>query len=159
MHAISSGGSGIERVLLDIDDERRELASRFPVPLDQAFPGLYGLEVLGLERDRVQARVKVRDAVRQPMGLVDGGVYAAMAEDMASLATGGTVFLERGQTAVGLSNHTSFLRPISAGWVNAQAEAVHAGRTTWLWEVRFRDDQERLCALSRVTMAVRDPSA
>jgi 1,4-dihydroxy-2-naphthoyl-CoA hydrolase len=150
--------SGIERVLLDVDDERRELARRFPIPLDQAFPGLYGLEVIRLDRDRVRARVRVRDAIRQPMGLVDGGVYASMAEDMASLATGGAVFLERGQTAVGLSNHTSFIRPISAGRVHAEAEAVHTGRTTWLWEVRFRDDQGHLCALSRVTMAVRNPT-
>ena len=60
-----------------------------------------------------------------------------------------------GEVAQGLSNHTSFLRPILAGTVNATARRVHRGRTTWVWEVEISDDEGRLCALSRVTMAVR----
>jgi uncharacterized protein (TIGR00369 family) len=54
-----------------------------------------------------------------------------------------------------MSNHTSFLRPITQGTIHAQATRLHRGRTTWLWDVRFTDDQERLCALTRMTMAVR----
>jgi uncharacterized protein (TIGR00369 family) len=56
---------------------------------------------------------------------------------------------------MGLSNQTSFLRPVTDGHVHASARAVHRGRTTWVWEVALSDDQERLCALSRVTVAVR----
>ena len=56
---------------------------------------------------------------------------------------------------MGLSNQTSFLRPITEGHVNAEARARHRGRTTWIWEVDFTDDQGRLSALSRMTVAVR----
>lgn len=155
---ISSRRRGLESVLLDCDDQRRELAEQFPIPLETSFPGLYGLEILKVERDRVSARVRVRDEVKQPMGLVNGGVFAAMAEDMASLATAGTTFLEQGAYAVGMSNQTSFLRPITKGFVHGEGKAVHQGRTSWLWDIEFRDDEQRLCALSRVTMAVRQPS-
>jgi 1,4-dihydroxy-2-naphthoyl-CoA hydrolase len=39
--------------------------------------------------------------------------------------------------------------------VNASARARHRGRTTWLWDVEMADDEGRVCALSRVTIAVR----
>nr|MDQ3356090.1 PaaI family thioesterase [Actinomycetota bacterium] len=55
----------------------------------------------------------------------------------------------------GLSNHTSFLRPVTTGSVHAEARRRHRGRTTWLWEADFSDDEGRLCALARVTIAVR----
>ena len=60
-----------------------------------------------------------------------------------------------GNTAMGMSNQTSFLRPVTEGHVNAEARARHRGRTTWVWEVELSDDAGRLCALSRVTVAVR----
>jgi 1,4-dihydroxy-2-naphthoyl-CoA hydrolase len=61
--------------------------------------------------------------------------------------------------AYGLSNTTSFFRPISAGTVQAEAERLHRGRTTWVWDVRFIDGDGRLCAASRVTVAVRPREA
>ena len=60
-----------------------------------------------------------------------------------------------GRSAQGLSNQTSFLRPILEGTIHAAARARHRGRTTWVWEVEITDDQERLCALVRMTIAVR----
>ena len=58
--------------------------------------------------------------------------------------------------AVGMSNNTSFLRPISEGTVHGVGIAIHRGRMSWVWDVEMRDDQDRLCATSRVTIAVRD---
>ena len=57
---------------------------------------------------------------------------------------------------VGQSNHTSFLRPMSEGTIHAVARRRHRGRTTWIWDVEMTDDEGRLCALSRVTIAVRE---
>ncbi len=60
---------------------------------------------------------------------------------------------------MGLSNQTSFLRPITEGSINAEAVALHRGRSTWVWDVRFSDDAGRLCAITRMTIAVREPRA
>ncbi|HSZ04305.1 MAG TPA: PaaI family thioesterase [Solirubrobacteraceae bacterium] len=120
------------------------------------FDGLYGLELLACSDTEVRARVTVRDELKQPAGLIHGGVYASMAEAMASLATALAV-REAGDTAMGLSNSTSFLRPITEGVIHAQATRVHRGRTTWVWDVRFSDDAERTCAVTRMTIAVRPP--
>jgi 1,4-dihydroxy-2-naphthoyl-CoA hydrolase len=130
-----------------------------PAPSEQpfrtGFAGLIGIEVHSLTEDEVRAGFAVRDELKQPAGLVDGGVYATVAENICSAATW---WAQRDQelTAMGLSNHTSFLRPITTGHVEAQARARHRGRTTWVWEVDFLDDLGRLCALARVTVAVRE---
>ncbi len=119
------------------------------------FDRLYGLELLDYSETEVHAQVKVRDELRQPAGLVHGGVFASIAETMASMATWMAVH-EDGKSAQGLSNQTSFLRPIVDGTIHATARRRHKGRTTWVWEVDITDDSDRLCALVRMTVAVRD---
>jgi uncharacterized protein (TIGR00369 family) len=125
-----------------------------PFALDVGFDRLYGLEITELGDGIVRGRVPVRDEIKQPAGLVHGGVYAAVAESLATNGTAVTVWRD-GNTAMGISNQTSFLRPITHGTISAVARARHRGRTTWVWEVELTDDADRLCALARVTVAVR----
>ena len=67
-----------------------------------------------------------------------------------------TAVYEAGNIAVGLANNTSFLRPVKAGIVHANGTRRHRGATTWIWDIDFTDDEGRLCATSRVTIAVRE---
>jgi len=127
------------------------------VPLDRTFDALYGLEVLELSAELARAQVIVQEHHMQPMGLVHGGVFASIAESLASAATSVAVISD-GNTAQGLSNQTSFLRPIVKGTIHAVARRRHKGRTTWVWEVEISDDEQRLCSLVRMTIAVRPMS-
>jgi 1,4-dihydroxy-2-naphthoyl-CoA hydrolase len=124
------------------------------IPLEETFDGVVGLEILEVTDDVVRGRVPVRTSIKQPMGLVHGGVYATIAESLSSMATFVAV-QEDGNIAVGSSNNTTFLRPITDGHVNATARPRHRGRTTWVWDVECADDEGRVCAMSRVTIAVR----
>jgi 1,4-dihydroxy-2-naphthoyl-CoA hydrolase len=119
------------------------------------FDRLYGLELESVSDDEVRARVPVRDELKQALGLVHGGVFASIAESIASLGTY-LVAIRDGRSAQGMSNQTSFLRPILAGTIHAVARCRHRGRTTWVWEVDITDDDGRLCALVRMTIAVRE---
>jgi 1,4-dihydroxy-2-naphthoyl-CoA hydrolase len=131
--------------------------SKAEIPLQvTGFDALYGLEVLSLGDEEATGRVEVRDDIKQPAGLVHGGVFASIAEALASVATYRAV-MEEGMSAQGLSNQTSFLRPILDGTIHATARRRHRGRTTWIWEVDITDDAGRLCALVRMTVAVRQP--
>ena len=125
------------------------------VPLERTFDALYGLQVLHVDEELVQARVPVRDEIKQAMGLVHGGVFASIAESITSQATFLAV-LPEGKSAQGMSNQTNFLRPITEGTVHAEGRRRHRGRSTWVWEVDITDDEGRLCALVRMTIAVRD---
>ncbi len=118
------------------------------------FDRLYGLELLSFSETEVAGRVAVRAEVKQPAGLVHGGVYASIAESLASMATHLAVAGE-GNMAVGLSNSTSFMRPVTEGTVHARGVRLHRGRTTWVWDVTFTDDRDRVCAATRMTIAVR----
>jgi 1,4-dihydroxy-2-naphthoyl-CoA hydrolase len=124
------------------------------IPFEQTFDALYGLQIRDCTPERVTATVEVRDSVKQPMGLVHGGVFASIAESITSQATALGVYAE-GNAAQGLSNQTSFLRPIFEGTIHATGTRRHKGRTTWVWEVDITDDAGRLCALVRMTIAVR----
>jgi 1,4-dihydroxy-2-naphthoyl-CoA hydrolase len=127
---------------------------QFAVALEHTLDGTLGFEVLEATAEHASGRFSVTDRVKQPFGLVHGGAFAALAESLASVATARAVQGE-GMIAVGLSNHTSFIRPALGGSVHAEARCRHRGRTTWLWEVDHLDDDGRLCATTRVTMAVR----
>jgi uncharacterized protein (TIGR00369 family) len=133
-----------------------EASPKTPGFVARGFDALYGLELVAVASDEVRGRVPVRDEVRQPFGLVHGGVYASIAESLASIGTAVEV-LKQGLTAMGMSNNTTFLRSITTGTVHATARPLHRGRTTWVWDVEITDDDGRLCATSRVTIAVRQP--
>ena len=92
--------------------------------------------------------------MRQRFGLVHGGAYAALAEMLATEATVAHVYPD-GFAAMGISNDTSFLKPARGETITAHARVRHRGRTTWVWEVDHTDDEGRVCAISRVTIAVR----
>jgi uncharacterized protein (TIGR00369 family) len=117
----------------------------------------YGLEIDEATDELVRGRVLVREHLLQPVGLVHGGVHAAIAEGLASLGTNVGVVPD-GKIGLGQSNHSSFLRPISEGTIHGVARRRHRGRTTWVWDVELTDDAGRLCAISRVAIAVRDRS-
>ena len=115
-----------------------------------------GLVYGEVKEDSVTATVPVAPPVQQPFGLVHGGVYATIAESICSSATAVAVASD-GRIAMGQSNSATFLRPMTEGTVHAAATRRHAGRTTWLWDVDFTDDEGRLCATVRMTVAVREP--
>ena len=131
---------------------------QLPYRAEHGLDGLLGLELLELTDELARGRLAVREELKQPAGLVHGGVYACVAESLASIATGLAVHRE-GKLAMGLSNQTSFLRPITEGTLHAEARRKHRGRSTWVWEVEISDDQGRLCVLTRMTVAVRDTAA
>lgn len=128
----------------------------YAIPMDETLDGVLGFEVTEVGADHASARFEVQNKHRQPFGIVHGGVYAALAEGLCSAATYVQV-AGRGKVAVGSSNFTSFLRPVSSGVVTATARALHSGRTTWVWECEFTNEDGKRCAITRVTLAVIDP--
>lgn len=121
---------------------------------DSAFDAHYGLEVTSFGEEGARGRVPIGPHLLQPTGIVHGGVYACIAE---ALASGGTNWAvsPNGEVGLGMSNDTSFLRPASSGTLDAVATPIHRGRTTWVWNVTIADDDGRTVAVSRVTIAVR----
>jgi len=125
-----------------------------PHGLRSHFDVLLGTEWLDDDPDRARVRVAMRDELRQPVGLLHGGVMSSLVESVCSRATALAV-LDDGMAAMGQSISVSFIRPITEGHAEVRARARHRGRTTWVWEAEVLDAEERLCALAQMTIAVR----
>ncbi len=128
------------------------------IPVARTFEGFLDLDWLELERDSVHVQFHVRDNLKQPLGLVHGGIYAGVAETIASIATVNNVWRD-GFIGAGLNNYASFLRPITEGTVDVIAKLRGHDDREWTWGHEFRDEQGRLCALVDVTIAVRPVNA
>ena len=129
------------------------------IPLDRSFEGFLDLDWIELTGELARARFEVRDDLKQPLGLLHGGIYSAVAETLASVATVAAVWQD-GLAGAGMSNRASFLRPVTAGRIEA---ICRLGGTTvdgfWVWNTDFLDEQGRSCAIVEVTFAVRPVSA
>ena len=123
--------------------------------MEDVLEGTLNFRYLEADSEHARGCFEVGNQHRQGFGIVHGGVYAAFAEGLCSSATYLSVH-EDGKIAVGSSNFTSFLRPVTHGVVTADARAVHRGRTSWVWECEFTNEEGKRCAISRVTLAVID---
>ncbi|MFN2612303.1 MAG: PaaI family thioesterase [Solirubrobacterales bacterium] len=118
------------------------------------FDDLIGTEWGEMGAERATGTLTVEDRHKQIAGVVHGGVFCTLAESITSEATAGKIQGD-GNVSLGMSNQTTFLRPVTGGSIHVRARRLHGGRTTWVWDVECRDDEDRLCAVSRVTIAVR----
>jgi uncharacterized protein (TIGR00369 family) len=125
-----------------------------PRGLFSHFDALVGTEWLDDDPDHARVRVEMRDDLRQPIGLLHGGVMSTLVESVCSRATALAV-LDDGMMAMGQSISVSFIRPITEGHAEVHARARHRGRTTWVWDAEIRNASGQLCALAQMTIAVR----
>jgi uncharacterized protein (TIGR00369 family) len=114
-----------------------------------------GLRFLTASGDGVTADLQIQAQHRQAYGLVHGGVYAAIVEALASVGAVLSV-MPHGKSAVGLENHTSFIRACREGRLRAAAVPLTRGSRSQLWEVTIRDDGDRVVATGRVRVLVLD---
>jgi uncharacterized protein (TIGR00369 family) len=101
---------------------------------------------------RVTGSVAADERHHQPWGLVHGGLYTTVIETFATTGAYEAV-KDRGQHAVGVTNHTDFLRPHQRGRLNLIATAIHQGRTQQLWQVEIRHpEHDKLIARGHVRL-------
>ena len=124
-------------------------------PTVTPFDDIVGTKIVELGADRVVATIDVSYRHQQGAGIVHGGVYATVIETTASM--GANMWLDGRALAVGLSNHTDFLRSVSEGVLTVVATPVQRGRTLQLWRVEITDSQQRLVAEGKVRLMALEP--
>ncbi|MGF0224206.1 PaaI family thioesterase [Dietzia natronolimnaea] len=115
------------------------------------FGGGIGIDYREITPERVVVSVDIAPHLHQPYGIVHGGVYCAIAEEVASVA--GAVWLGGEGKVVGVNNSTDFLRAVTEGTLTATGTPVHRGRSQQLWRVEITDDEGRLAAVGQVRLA------
>lgn len=117
----------------------------------EGFGGGIGMEYVEITPDRVVITVEIGPHLHQPYGIVHGGVYCAIAEEVASIA--GAVWLGGEGKVVGVNNSTDFLRAVTEGTLTATGTPVHRGRSQQLWRVEIAGDDGRMAAVGQVRLA------
>ena len=125
------------------------------VRLHRGMAKAIGIEFVEMTADKVIATMPVDDRTKQPFGLLHGGASAALAETVASVGAFLNIDGET-QAAVGVELNVNHLRAKTDGSVTATATPLHRGRRTHVWEIRIEDEQSRLVAVSRLTLAIVD---
>jgi uncharacterized protein (TIGR00369 family) len=112
-----------------------------------------GIKFESATKDRVVATMPVGKHNHQPSGILHGGVSVTLAETLASLGA----FLNVDSNThyvVGLEINANHIRAKREGMVIGEAIPLHKGRTTQIWEIKIRDEEDKLVCVSRCTMAV-----
>ena len=124
-----------------------------PLDLDQIpaspFDELLGYTITGIGPERVTGVLPVTPKLHQPFGIVHGGVYTTVVETTASV---GAMAAWPGERAVGVSNHTDFLKAVRDGELRVEGTRLQLGRTMQLWQVSITDERDRLVAHGRVRL-------
>ncbi|TQK27401.1 PaaI family thioesterase [Arthrobacter sp. SLBN-53] len=128
------------------------MTSSLPPGLGAGFDSELGLQYLEVTPDGGRAQLVISDKVKQPWGIVHGGVYCAIVESLASVS--GHVWLAEhgGGTVVGVNNNTDFLRAIKSGTVTAVSTPIHRGRRQQLWLINITDEEGRTVARGQVRL-------
>ena len=126
-----------------LPDPSLEAASAFVRGAGLVIDSATGAEVLG--------HIDAGPEHHQPWGLVHGGVYSSAVETACSIGAS-TAVVDSGQFAVGLSNHTDFIRAHREGRLEVRAVAVHQGRTGQLWQCDLAREDGKLVAQGRVRL-------
>ncbi len=114
-----------------------------------------GLEFTELTDFYLRAKMPIDRRTVQPLRIVNGGAYCVLAETVGSMAA--NLVIDRDKySAVGLDINANHIRSAheGSGFVFGTATPIHLGRSTQVWEIRITDEHDKLCCISRLTLAV-----
>ncbi|QIW16444.1 esterase [Pasteurellaceae bacterium RH1A] len=108
-----------------------------------------GIEFCEQGEDYLVACLSVDSRTTQPFGLLHGGISATLAETVASAAA---MLSVEDEIPVGTELNISHLQAVKKGQVFAKARPVHLGKGQQVWQIDLSDEQNRLCAVARLTV-------
>jgi 1,4-dihydroxy-2-naphthoyl-CoA hydrolase len=113
-----------------------------------------GIEFTAIDDESLTARMPVDERTHQPFGLLHGGATATLAETVGSFASYLTVDKKK-EITVGVEVTAQHLRSAKSGFVYAKAIPVHLGRVLHVWDIRVKNEEDKLIALCKLSVMVR----
>lgn len=121
--------------------------------LDPLFPGLLGVQLTEVSRERVVASMQVRPELCTTGGVLHGGAIMAFADTLGAVATFAN--LPAGARTTTIESKTNFLGAAPAGSrIVGECTPFHRGRTTMVWQTLVKSEAGKLCAVITQTQMV-----
>ena len=140
-------------------DDEMNIWFKKPDPIEVTRRGIdsanqhVGIEITEVGPDYLKGRIPIDNRTRQPGGALHGGMSVVLAETLASWGAEYAVDSSK-YYCVGQEINANHIRAVKSGWVYGMAKPLHLGRTSHVWEVFIRDENENLVCISRLTIAV-----
>jgi 1,4-dihydroxy-2-naphthoyl-CoA hydrolase len=112
-----------------------------------------GIELTEIGNDFMTARMPVDHRTIQRIGILHGGASLALAETVGSIAASYVVDREQFYI-VGQEINANHIRPVMSGFVYATATPLHLGKSSQVWDIRIKNEEQKLVCVSRFTVAV-----
>lgn len=112
-----------------------------------------GIEFIEIGDNYLSARMPVDHRTKQPAGIMHGGASCVLAETVGSTAANCCVDHDQFY-CVGLDINTNHIRAMREGSVFAIAKPFHLGKTTQVWGIDIKNEEDQLVSVTRLTMAV-----
>jgi uncharacterized protein (TIGR00369 family) len=91
---------------------------------------------------------------RQPLGLLNGGANAILAETLGSIAANVAAYPER--VAVGVDINVTHLKGVKEGLVTGIATANHLGKSTANYTIDIFNEKDEKTATARLSLFFRE---
>ncbi len=121
----------------------RETFARVP------YVGLLGFEFVRAERGAATFALDVREELTRMGGILHGGAVVSLLDTAAAFAVHTVIGAEARTVTVDLTVH--FLRPASAGRIEATARVLRRGRSVCILSVEARDATAQIIATATMT--------
>ena len=130
-----------------------------PAYLDQVctqnqLPGVLGFHFTAVGKDFISGSLKVDQRHTRPGGIMNGGISLVIIETLGSVASFCTLN-PKTQNALGIqvnANHLGISRPGDV--LTGTAKPIHVGKSTHIWEVDIRNQDQKLISTGRITMLI-----
>lgn len=120
---------------------------------DRYMAKLLDIKVAEITDNTLSCTMPITDNVRQPHGILHGGASVVLAESVGSVASNLIIDSEK-YMGVGLDINANHLRPAKNGLLTATCTPLHIGKTTHVWDIKIKDERNRLVCISRLTVAI-----
>ncbi|HST50481.1 MAG TPA: PaaI family thioesterase [Pyrinomonadaceae bacterium] len=137
-----------EQILTDAELARlREAFEQVP------YARLLGMEFVNAERGAATFALEARKELTRMGGILHGGAIFSLLDSAAAFAV--LTLLEPGANTVTVDLTVHFLRPVSAGRIEARARVLRQGRRVAILSVEAKDQTGALVANATTTYLIR----
>ena len=126
----------------DISEENKERARS--ALADLAFARLIGMELVDIRLGEADVKIAIRDDLRQPYGILHGGVTASLIDTAMAFAVRTHLQDHQITTSVDLTVH--YLRPHSQGEIVCTARVVRPGKRVFTVSADVVNEDGKLIA-------------
>ncbi|MEQ1923219.1 MAG: PaaI family thioesterase [Pyrinomonadaceae bacterium] len=131
-----------QKLRTEITDEQRAFAANALHTLP--FSKLIGMKLVKLEVDEAQISIDMRDDLRQPSGVLHGGVTATLIDTAMAFAVRTRLGIDEATATIDLTVH--YLRPHITGVFICTAKVVRAGKRIFTVSADVHGEDGKLIA-------------